>query len=447
MQITKAFMDELKQRRSHIFAEMPASSIAILPSAEIQWRNGDAEYPFRQSSDFYYLTGFCEPEALALLVKDEADQEEYILFCRDFHPEEEVWTGPRIGLKGAKEFYGAQKSYDIASLDEKMPKLISNRTHFLYTLAQNEAFDEKMMHWVREARAKNRKGVSAPKLWIDLKAIIDRLRLRKSHYEIALMQKAATISATAHLELMKKCRPGIWEYQLEADFLYACYSEGVRTMAYNPIVGGGENACVLHYNQNDKVLKAGDLVLVDAGCEYQYYAADITRTFPVSGRFSDKQRAIYELVLKSQLAAIDLIRPGVYWDALQAKIVQVLTEGLIALGLLQGELELLLEQKAYQRFYMHSSGHWLGLDVHDAGEYKVNGKWLALEPGMVLTVEPGLYIEPNQKDIDKAWWGIGVRIEDDILVTESGHHVLSKEVPKTVEEIETVMAAAAKSTK
>lgn len=451
MQISTELFAELKKRRANIFAEMPASSIAILPGARLQWRNGDAEYPFRQSSHFYYLTGFCEPDAVALLSKDDLGQEEYMLFCKALNPEEEIWTGPCIGLEGAKNYFGVQRSFDIKELEERMPSLIASRSHFFYTLAQDEIFDKKIMHWVRKLRDKNRKGVSVPKIWFDLKSMIDKLRLRKSSYEINLMEKAASISARAHIELMKKCRPEMWEYQLEAEFLYYCYSEGVRTMAYNSIVGGGKNACILHYNQNNQALKAGDLVLVDAGCEYQYYASDITRTFPVSGRFTEKQRAIYELVLKAQQSAIEFIRPGVSWNALQEVIVRIVTEGLISLGLLKpnlkeeykddvdGILKTLIEEKAYERFYMHSSGHWLGLDVHDAGEYKVNGKWLSLEPGMVLTVEPGIYIPVNQQDVDKSWWGIGVRIEDDILVTETGHLVLSREVPKTVEEIEQLM--------
>jgi Xaa-Pro aminopeptidase len=456
MQISTKLLEEIKRRRDRIFDEMPSSSIAILPGAGTQWRNGDAEYPFRQESHFYYLTGFCEPDAVLLLSKSEKGEGETILFCKASNPEEEAWTGPRLGLKGAREYLGLDKSFDITELEERMPELIANRSHFLYTLAQDEKFDKKMMRWVRKVRSKNRKGVSTPKVWIDLKSMIDQLRLRKSTYEIELMQEAASISAKAHLELMKKCKPGIWEYQLETEFLYYCANQGVNTLAYNTIVGGGENACVLHYTQNDQQLKEGDLVLIDAGCEYQYYAADITRTFPVSGRFSEKQRAIYELVLKAQVAAIELIRPGVYWDALQTVIVKIITQGLMDLGLLKGKLKeelkeeyktdpngilkTLLDQKAYERFYMHSSGHWLGLDVHDTGEYKVNGQWIALEPGMVLTVEPGIYIRANQADIDKSWWGIGVRIEDDVLVTETGYQVLSREVPKTVEEIEKVMS-------
>jgi Xaa-Pro aminopeptidase len=439
-QLSEELKEELKQRRLRLFAEMQPSSIAILPGAQTQWRNSDTEYPFRQSSSFYYLTGFCEPDAVAVLSKDKAGQTEYILFCKVSHPEEEIWTGPRIGIKGAREIYGANRSFDIEELNERMPELIANNSQFFYTLAQDAAFDKKMLVWVREISAKTRKSGSVPKSWVDIKSVLDRLRLKKSSYEIGLMQKAASISANAHLELMKKCRPGIFEYQLEAEFLYYCHSKGVREMAYNSIVGGGNNACVLHYNQNDQELKAGDLVLVDAGCEYQYYAADITRTFPVSGKFTDQQRAIYELVLKSQMTAINLIRPGVAWDALQAVIVEIITKGLLELGLLKGELSTLLEKKAYQPFYMHSSGHWLGIDVHDVGEYKVNGKPILFEPGMVLTVEPGIYIAGNQNNIDKVWWGIGVRIEDDVLVTETGHEVLSKEVPKTVAEIEAVMS-------
>jgi Xaa-Pro aminopeptidase len=439
--ILNEFPIELENRRRRLLDEMPLSSIAILKAESTQLRNGDAEYPFRQGSNFYYLTGFCEPDAVMVLTKDAEGSSEFILFCQSSNLEEELWTGPRAGLAGARQQFGATKSYDIEILDDRIPKLLNNKTYFLYSLGVNPNFDTQMAAWVNLIRSKGRKGGNIPKMWIDLNAIVHSHRLKKSPYEIALMREAAGISARAHIRLMQSCRPGKMEYYLEAEFLYACYSVGARAMAYTPIVGAGQNACVLHYTQNNKPLNPGELVLVDAGCEYEYYAADITRTFPVNGKFTEPQKAIYELVLRSQLAAIELIKPGASWNSLQDKIVQVLVEGLVSLGLLVGKADTLIADQAYRKFYMHSSGHWLGLDVHDVGDYRVGEQWTPLEAGMVLTVEPGLYISANQPEVDKQWWGIGVRIEDDILVTESGYEVLSHQAPKTIDAIEQLMKA------
>lgn len=435
---TDLFQD-LAARRQRLLESMPASSIAILPSGRLMFRNGDAEYPFRQNSNFYYLTGFAEPDSMMVLTKNRQGQSEYILFCKGKQEEEEIWTGPKAGLEGARKIYGADRSFEIEQLDDRMPSFLSGYEVFFYSLGVDAAFDSRVMEWVNLLRTKNRRGSSVPKSWVDLSSLIHQFRLKKSHYEIDCLRKAAEISAKAHLRVMKTCRADLQEYQLEGEFLQSCYSDGARMMAYTPIMAAGKNACILHYTRNDDRLMAGDLLLVDAGCEYQYYAADITRTFPISGQFSEAQRKLYNLVLKSQQSAIEQIRPGVTWDSIQEVIVSILVPGLVELGLLQGSVETLIKEKAYQKFYMHSSGHWLGLDVHDAGEYKVQDNWCKLEPGHVLTVEPGLYIMPNQKEVDKKWWGIGIRIEDDVLVTEQGHEILSKSIPKTIADIESVM--------
>lgn len=446
MQLQAAdFFKDLELRRQRLLASMPPASIAILPSGRLMYRNADAEYPFRQNSNFYYLTGLCEPDSVMILTKDQAGRSEYILFCQPKRKEEEIWTGPRVGLEDARKIYGAQQSFEIDELDNQLPSFLSGPLTFFYSLGVDTVFDARVMEAVNVLRAKSRQGTLAPHSWVDLNRMIHQLRLKKSAYEIACLRQAAEISARAHLELMKRCRAGAKEYQLEGVFLQNCYWEGARNMAYTPIVASGENACILHYTRNDGELAEGQLLLVDAGCEYQYYAADITRTFPVSGTFSETQRALYQLVLKSQQAAIEQIRPGVAWNTPQEVIVNILVQGLVELGLLQGSVEDLIKERAYQRFYMHSSGHWLGLDVHDAGEYKAADQWRLFEPGHVLTVEPGLYIAANQPDIDAKWWGMGIRIEDDILVTEQGCEILSRSVPKTIEEIEAMMNVAAAS--
>jgi len=445
MQKTLGITAEVYQeRRCELFKKMPNASIAILPSADQKFRNHDAEYPFRQQSDFYYLSGFCESNSVLVFIKDKMGAEEFIVFNSPQDPEKTIWSGPRLGVQGALQVLGANKAYAIHEIDFVMPQLLEDKSEILYSLGRDQIFDTEISRWLNTVRAKIRRGVHAPGIFVDLHPFIHELRLRKSVSEIALMRKACEISALAHNHLMRACKPGRMEYELEAEFLHECMLKGCRSLAYMSIVGGGENACTLHYVQNDKKLESGDLVLVDAGGEYQYYAADITRTFPINGRFTADQKAIYNLVLKAQLAAIAEVRPGTHWDKLQEVIVSTLVSGLVDLGILKGNIATLIEEKAYKPFYMHSSGHWLGLDVHDAGEYKMNGQWRLLEPGMALTVEPGLYFAPNNPNLDKRWWGIGVRIEDDILVTETGHEVLTETALKTVEAIEAFMASTSK---
>lgn len=427
-------------RRDRLFEKLPLSSIAILPSGKQKYRNADTEYRFRQKSDFYYLSGFDEPESVLILIKDKTGKKEFIVFCRPNQPEEEVWTGPRLGIAGAVTKLECDHAYAIQDLDNQVVKLLENKEHIIYSFVEDSKWNKRVIDWVNRVKTKARVGIAAPKIWVDLSPLIHEARLIKSPSEIELMRKASEISARAHKQLMILCAPEKFEYELEAEFIQSCMKEGVSEMAYPTIVGGGANACILHYIKNNARLKSGDLVLVDAGCEFQYYASDITRTYPVNGKFSAEQKAIYELVLKAQMAAIEKVRPGLFWNELQDTLVLILVEGLVELELLKGDIKTIIEQKTYQRFYMHSSGHWLGLDVHDVGDYKVQEEWRKLEAGMVLTIEPGIYISPNQPDVDERWWGIGVRIEDDILVAEQGFEVLSKEVPKTVESIEKIMS-------
>lgn len=431
--------EQYKTRRMQLFKKMSQQSIAVLPGADIQYRNHDAEYPFRQSSPFYYLTGFNEPGAVLVMSKDDEEDMEFILFCEEKNPESEIWTGKKFGPKDCEHYFGAQKGFSIAEFDKIMPKLLENKNKLYYSLGQIKEFDNRMLSFVNQVKEETRKGIHAPETWIDFVSMIDNERVLKSKPEIDLIKKACSISAEAHKKLMQLCKPGKKEYELEGEFIYACTEAGARFMAYSPIVAAGDNACTLHYTDNDQTIKSNDLVLIDAGCEYQYYASDITRTFPANGRFTQDQRAIYELVLAAQMAAIDIVKPGLHWNKLQEIILEVLVSGLVQLGILQGSVDKLIQDKAYRQYYMHSSGHWLGLDVHDGGEYKIKGEWRPLEAGMVFTIEPGLYFAPNNPKLDKRWWGIGVRIEDDILVTREGCEVLTQEVPKSVHEIEKLM--------
>jgi Xaa-Pro aminopeptidase len=437
--VTGITLKEYGTRRSRIIENMLPKSIAILPGGCQKYRNADTEYSFRQESNFYYLTGFCEPKSLLVLLKKSASETQFILFCQSHDSESEVWTGKKVGLKGAVEQFGADKAYLFDDLDRVMPELLENTNEIFYSLGRHAAWDERVTGWLNRVRAQKKVGVEAPNVFRDLSGIIHEARLFKSADEIKLMKKASEISANAHVELIKFCKPDMMEYEIEALFLYECVRQGCRSMAYPSIVGGGKNACTLHYGVNNAALKSGDLVLVDAGGEYQNYAADITRTFPVNGQFTEDQKSLYQLVLKAQLAAIDLVRPETRWDILQETIVTILVQGLVALGILKGDVKTLMQAEAYRKFYMHGSGHWLGLDVHDVGEYKIEAQYRNLKPGMVLTVEPGIYIADGELSVDKRWWGIGIRIEDDVLVTENGHEVLTKSAPKTVEEIQQLM--------
>jgi len=436
MSITK---QEFARRRKALMTMMEPNSIAILPSAKEKSRSRDTEYPFRQDSDFYYLSGFDEPDAVIVLLP-EREHGEYVLFCREKNKEKEIWDGFRAGPEGACKQYGADDAFPIDDIDEILPGLIEGRERVYYAMGKDSEFDRHVMEWVNRIRAKVRAGATPPGEFLDLDHFLHDMRLYKSAAELRLMKTAAEISAQAHVKAMKTCVPGRFEFELDAEIRYACALKGGRQQAYNTIVGGGANACVLHYVSNEQKLKAGDLVLIDAGCEYEYYASDITRTFPVSGKFTREQKAIYNIVLKAQAAALAKIAPGNHWNEPHDASVRAIVEGLVALGLLKGRVEKLIENEKYKEFYMHRIGHWLGMDVHDVGDYKVGEEWRVLESGMVMTVEPGIYIAPDNRKVPAKWRGIGVRIEDDVVITKEGCEVLSDGVPKTVAEIESLMA-------
>ncbi len=429
---------EFARRRKQLMRMMGPDSIAILPTNPERPRNRDVDYPFRPDSDFYYLTGFPEPDAVAVFMPGRKHGE-YLLFCRDRDPEMETWHGRRAGPEGAVERYGADDAFPIGDIDDILPGLLEGHDRVFYTMGAAPEFDKRVIGWVNRIRSQSRAGKHAPDEFVSLEHFVHDMRLYKSRAEIKVMRQAANIAARAHKRAMQVCRPGMMEYELEAEFLYEFRKAG-GVPAYPSIVGGGANACILHYTENDAPLNDGEVVLIDAGMEHDCYASDITRCFPVNGRFSKAQRAIYELVLEAQLAAIEEVCPGNHWNAPHVAAVKVLTRGLVKLGLLKGRTASLIKNEAYRRFYMHRTGHWLGMDVHDVGDYKVGNAWRELEPGMVLTVEPGLYIPARSKGVARKWWNIGIRIEDDVLVTRNGHNVLSKAAPKQVEDIENLMA-------
>lgn len=417
---------------------MGAQSMAIVPSAPVCARNRDVEYPYRPSSDFHYLSGFPEPEAVAVLQPAQPNGE-YVLFCRERDEEKETWNGRRAGQRGAVDHYGADDSYPIDDLADILPGMLERCQRVYYTLGNDAEFDQRLIEWVSALRSSSQGGAGARLEIVALDHLVHDMRLYKSREELKVMKRAAQISVTAHRRAMQACRPGMYEYQVEAELIHEFMRHGCRAPAYPSIVGGGANGCILHYVDNASILEDGDLLLIDAGAEYQCYAADITRTFPVNGRFSKAQRALYEVVLAAQRAAIRRVKPGNHWNAPHQTAVRTLTRGLVDLGILKGDVNRLIRDEAYRRFYMHRTGHWLGMDVHDVGEYKVGDQWRVLEPGMVMTVEPGLYIPSNSRGVARKWWNIGIRIEDDVVVTRDGHEVLTDAVPKSVEAIESLM--------
>ena len=438
MKLTQA---DFQERRDRLAEEMGPHSIAIIATSPVAMRNRDADYKFRADSSFFYLTGFAEPEAVAIIETFESIDEGYTysLFCRERDREMEIWHGYRAGVDGAVEDYDADEAYAIDLLDEEIIEKLLNKQKLFYRMGQQADFDARVAKWIAEANGESRKGTSAPAQVIQLDCILDEMRLHKSTQEIELMQIASTISAQAHTRAMQTVKPGMMEYALEAELNYIFGQNGC-VPSYNSIVGGGENGCILHYVENDKVLKDGDLVLIDAACEYQLYASDITRTFPVNGKFSPEQKALYDVVLKAQFAAIDAVRIGNSYKEPHRIAVRILVQGLLDLGLMQGDLEEIISTESFHQFYMHGTGHWLGMDVHDVGSYKIEGEWRAYEEGMAVTVEPGLYIAPDDETVDAKWRAIGIRIEDDVVVTKDGPRVLTAAVVKTVEEIEALMA-------
>ena len=424
------------RRRRAAVIERLGAGIAIVPTAPERLRNRDTDYPYRFDSYFYYLTGFPEPEAVLVLVG--GDDPKSILFCREKHPERELWEGFRFGPEAAREAFGCDEAHPIAKLDEKLPQLLSNQPTLAYAVGMDPAWDARILRWLNEVRALARTGVTAPAEIRDLRTTLDDMRLVKDEHELARMRSAAAISAGAHVRAMRATRPGMMEYEVEAELLYEFRRHGSQFPAYWPIVAGGANACVLHYRDNNQPLRDGELLLIDAGCEVDGYASDITRTFPVNGKYGGPQREIYELVLAAQSAAIAEVKPGSPWNAPHDAAVRVLARGFIDLGLCRGTLDEVLEKEDYKRFYMHRTGHWLGLDVHDAGDYKERGAWKALQPGMTLTVEPGCYVRPGD-GVPERFWNIGVRIEDDALVTAAGCEIFTGGAPKRVDDVEALM--------
>ncbi|QSP95147.1 Xaa-Pro aminopeptidase [Marinobacter salinisoli] len=430
---------EFAARRRKLMDVMASDSIAILPAAPERVRNRDVLHPYRQDSDFFYLSGFDEPEAVLVLIPGR-EHGESVLFCKEKNPEKELWDGFLAGPEGAIERFGFDDAFPISDIDDILPGMLEGRSRIYYPLGKDQQFDSRVMDWVKSLRAKVRTGAHPPGEFVSLEHFLHDLRLFKSANEIKVMAKAGEISAEAHCRAMKRARKGGFEYHLEAELIHTFMEHGARSTAYPSIVGSGRNACILHYIENAAPLRDGDLVLIDAGCEYQCYASDITRTFPVSGRFSPEQRALYEVVLAAQYAAIEAVRPGNHWNQSHEAALRVLTQGLIDLGLLSGSVEKAIAGEAYKPFFMHRTGHWLGMDVHDVGDYKVGDAWRELEPGMVLTVEPGLYVAPDNTEVDEKWRGIGIRIEDDVVVAKDGCRVLTEGVPKTIAEIEALMA-------
>ena len=432
--------DEFARRRRQLMKAMGRDAIAIVPAAPVHLRNNDVEHAYRQDSNFHYLTGFREPESVAVLVPGRP-QGEYLLFVRDRDPARETWDGRRAGPVGARRDFGADDAFPIGDIDDILPGLLENRAKVFYTVGVNRDFDQRVVGWVNGLRALAKHGRHAPYEMVALEHVLHEMRLFKSRAEIELMREAARIAARAHVRAMQQCRPGMNEYEIQAEIEHE-FRRARAEPSYLPIVGGGANGCILHYRENESVLRAGELLLIDAGCEYECYASDITRTFPINGKFSKAQRALYDLVLDANRAAIAAVRPGNHWNLPHETAVQVLTTGLVRLGLLKGKVPALVKSLAYRRFYMHKTGHWLGMDVHDVGDYKIGDAWRVLEPGMVLTIEPGLYIPPGTRGVPPEFRNIGIRIEDDVLVTRDGHEVLTDGVPKEAREIEALMAGA-----
>ncbi len=437
--MNRAAQKEYTARRKQFMRMMGEDSIAILPASPERTRNRDVDYPYRVDSDFYYLSGFREPDAVIVLMPGRIHGE-FILFCRAKEPEQERWNGRRSGQEGALADYGADDSFPISDIDDILPSLLEQCERVYYTIGCNPEFDSRLLEWLKIIRQNARSGVRIPDKFVSLEHLLHDMRLFKSSYELRQLQTAINISIKAHERAMRMCRPGMMEYEIEAELLYEFNKAGCGS-AYPSIVGGGANGCILHYTSNSDELKNGDLLLIDAGAEYDCYAADITRTFPVNGRFSGEQKAVYEVVLEAQLAAVKATKPGAQWQDPHHVAVKVLADGMSHLRILKGSVDYLIETGKYRQLYMHRTGHWLGMDVHDVGDYKVGGEWRELEPDMVLTVEPGIYIAEGLPDVDERWWNIGVRIEDDVLVTDQGNKVLTRNMPKKVRDIEDLMAA------
>ena len=430
-------MSEYQRRRQRLMKLMTPGSIAVVPASRLQIRNRDTEHLFRQNSDFYYLSGFEEPDAVLVLAPGR-EHGEVILFCQEREPGLEQWTGERMGPERAQQMLGVDDGFPITDLPDILPGLLEGRERVYATLGEHPDFDRDLLGWVKTIRSKQVHGAMPPGEFIVLAHLLHDLRLYKSAHELKLMRRAAQITTGAHIRAMRAAKPGGTEAGLEAELIYEFMRNGARFPAYPCIVGAGRNACVMHYVRNDGPLKDGDLVLIDAGCEFQYYASDVTRTFPINGRYSGVQRAVYEVVLHAQLNAIAAMKRGEHFNQPHDTAVRTMVEGLVDLKLLKGDVDELIANESYKKFCVHRSSHWLGLDVHDVGDYRVGGQWRTLEPGMVLTIEPGIYI-PDDESVPSKLRGIGVRIEDDVLVTRDGHEVLTEAAPKSIDDVEAVM--------
>ena len=431
-------MSEFEARRTQLL-EAIGDGVAVFPSAPVAIRNRDVEHAYRQDSDLYYLTGLDEPESVLVLTNRHAEHR-VILFVRPKKREREIWDGPRAGVEGALEAFGADVAFPIEELAKRLPDYLGNVDCLHYRLAQNEEADAVLFRCLNLLRRGGRRGVTAPETIIDPSVHLHEMRLRKSEAELSTMRRAASITREAHVQAMKIARAGMHEYEIDAELLHVFRQHGSERPAYDSIVGSGPNATILHYRAGNRVMNDGELVLIDAGCELDYYASDVTRTFPVNGKFSGEQRAIYEIVLRAQMAGIEAVKPGTTLQALHDGTVRSITEGLLEVGLLEGDIDGLIEDKKYEPFYMHRTSHWLGMDVHDVGHYYLDGEHRPLEPGFVLTVEPGIYIAADAEGVDERWRGIGVRIEDDVVVVKDGYEVLSGDIPKEIADVEAACA-------
>jgi Xaa-Pro aminopeptidase len=432
--------DEFARRRRQLMKMMGKASIMILPAAPEKSRNNDVSYHYRPDSDFFYLTGFAEPEAVAVLIPGRA-QGDFVLFVRERDPARETWDGRRAGPEGATRDYGASDAFPIGDIDDILPGLMEHCSRVYYTMGIHPEFDQRVIGWINQIKAQARSGIRPPQEFVALDHLLHDMRLFKSRPELDAMRRSAGIAVAAHRRAMSFTQPGRMEYEVMAELLHE-FRRNNADISYHPIVGGGANSCILHYHENSEPLRDGELLLIDAGCEFDLYASDITRTFPVNGRFTPEQRAVYEVVLQAQYAAIDKARPGNHWNEPHDAAVKVITQGLIKLGILKGKLANLIRDGEYRRFFMHRTGHWLGMDVHDVGDYKLGEQWRVLEPGMVLTIEPGIYIAAGSRGVAKRWWNIGIRIEDDVAITREGNEVLTGDLVKDADGIEKLMSAA-----
>lgn len=438
MQDSRTIRRERARRRKNLMRAIGKDSIAIIPSAPVKMRSRDTDYRYRQDSDFYYLTGFDEPESVAVLISGRRAAE-YIIFCRERDELMETWNGRRLGVDQAPQVLDADDAFPIDDIDDILPGLLEGRDRVFYSMGRETLFDNRIIGWINQLKAKSGSGASVPSEFVSLDFHLHDMRLYKSRSELTSLRKAGKISAAGHLAAMQRCEPGCMEYELEAELISVYRSNGADH-SFLPIVGGGENGCILHYTENNAELRDGDLVLVDSGAEWNGYAGDITRTYPVNGRFSDAQREVYEIVLEANLAAIDKVVVGNHWNDPHTAAVRVITRGLISMGVLKGDLKKLIKDEEYRRYFMHRTGHWLGLDTHDVGDYKVDDKWRLFEPGMVLTIEPGIYL-PGSKDVPKPFRHIGIRVEDDVIVSEAGPEIITAAITKQVDEIEALMQA------